>query len=109
MANNLGSMPIQVDTDLASFSNSQTLQAKPFGIRMWKIALYTVGVSIAGTVTITEPNSGIPLLAPMVVPAGSAAGTLLFYDNPTQLLQWRDFNVTGLTATGTKLLIWYRV
>jgi len=109
MANNYNSMPISLDTDIASFGAAQTLQSKPFGIRVWKIGLYSVGTSTAGTVTVTEPNSGIALLGPMVVPASATAGTFLYYDNPTQLLQWRDFAVTGLTATGTRLLIWYRV
>jgi hypothetical protein len=85
------------------------MQSKPFGIRVWKIALVAAAATTAGTVTITEPNSGIPLTAPMLVPAGSATDTVLFYDNPTQLLQWRDFKVTGVTATGTRLFIWYRV
>jgi hypothetical protein len=110
MANNFNSMPISLDTDVANFGAAQTLQARPFGLRVWKIELYSVGASTAGTVTVTEPNSGIQLLGPMAVAAGATAGSLLFYDNPTQLLQWpANFAVTGLTATGTRLLIWYRV
>lgn len=110
MANSLGTMPLTVDTDLASFGAAQTLQHTPFGIRVWKLALVvSAATSSAGTVQVSEPNSGIPLLAPMVVPAASTIGTVLFFDNPTQLLQWRDFSVSGLTATGTRLMIWYRV
>lgn len=107
MSNQPNAMPIALDAD-ATFSAIQTLQAKPFGIRVWKIALYVVSTSVSGTVTITDPNDNTILLAPMVVPASGAAGTLYFYDNPTQLLQWRDFKVVGLTATATRLLIWYR-
>lgn len=110
MANSLNSAPITVDTDLVSFGAGQTLQHTSFGLRVWKIALsVSAATSSAGTVQITEPISGIPLLAPMVVPAASPIGTVLYYDNPTQLLQWRDFAVTGLTATGTRLFVWYRV
>jgi len=110
MANSLNSLPITVDQDLASFGAAQTLQTAPFGLRVWKIALsVSAATSSAGTVQVTEPNSGIPLLAPMLVPAASPIGTVLYYDNPTQLLQWRDFAVTGLTDTGTKLFVWYRV
>lgn len=109
MANSLGSMPLTVDTDIASFGAAQTLQNTPFGIRVWKMALVATTTTSAGTVTVTEPNSGIPLLAPMVVGPGATVGTTLYYDNPTQLLQWRDFAVTGLTATGTRLFVWYRV
>jgi hypothetical protein len=109
MANSLNSMPITVDTDLASFGAAQTLQNKPFGLRVWKIALVATTSTTAGTVTITEPNSNISLVAPMAVPAATSADTILYYDNPTQLLQWRDFKVTGVTATGTRLFVWYRV
>lgn len=109
MANSLNSLPISVDQDLASFGAAQTLQSTPFGIRVWKLALVvSATTSSAGTVQVSEPNSGIPLLAPMVVPAASPTGTVLFFDNPTQLLQFRDFAVTGLTATGTRLFLWYR-
>jgi len=109
MANSANSAPATFDTD-AQWSTSQTLQNTPFGIRVWKMGLIVAAAtSSAGTVTVTEPNSGIPLLAPMAVPAGSTIGTTLYYDNPTQLLQWRDFTMTGLTATGTRLFIWYRV
>lgn len=109
MANSLNSMPITIDTDLASFGAAQTLQNTPFGIRVWKIALYAVDASVAGTVTVTSPSGDVELLAPMVVPAASSAGTVLYYDNPTQLLTWKDFKVTGVTATKTRLMVWYRV
>lgn len=109
MANSNNSMPILLDTDTNSWGKAQTLQATPFGLRVWKIALFVNTTSIAGTVNIVDPNDNTVLLAPMVVPAAGAAGTLYFYDNPIQLLQWRDFKVTGLTATSTKLMIWYRV
>lgn len=109
MANSLNTMPITVDTDLASFGAAQTLQAKPFGLRVWKIALVATTATTAGTVTITDPTSNTPLVAPMLVTAAQTADTILYYDNPTQLLQWRDFKVTGVTATGTRLFIWYRL
>jgi hypothetical protein len=109
MANNYNSLPITLDTDTNSWFSGQTLQKERFGLRVWKIALYANASTTAGTVTVTEPNSGIPLIAPMAVPAASVAGTVLYYDNPTQLLQWRDFKATGLTATGTTLMVWYRV
>lgn len=110
MANQLGNMPLTVDTDLVSFGASQTLQTKPFGIRPTKIALVVASAtSSAGTVTVTLPIGGASLLAPMVVPAGSVVGTILFADNPTYGLDWVDFAVTGVTATGTRLMVWYRV
>jgi len=109
MANSPNTQPITIDTDTTSWFSLQTLQTQRFGLRVWKIALVATASTTAGTVTVTEPNSGIALLAPMVVPSASAVGTVLFTDNPTQLLQWRDFAVTGATATGTRLFVWYRV
>lgn len=108
MANNLNSMPISVDTDLASFGAAQTLQATPFGLRVWKIALYAGASAAAGTVTITQPGTGISLYPPIVVPATPAQGTIILNDNIQQLLTWADFAVTGLTATKTVLMVWYR-
>lgn len=109
MANNLGVMPLSIDTDLANFGTSQTLQATPFGLRVWKFALVANATTVAGTVTVTDPASGVPLIPPMVVSAGATAGTTLYYDNPTQLLTWKNFAVTGTTATSTRLFVWYRV
>lgn len=108
MANSLNTIPITVDTDLASFGAGQTLQSTPFGLRVWKIALVATTSTTAGTVTVTDPISNIPLIAPMLVTAAQATDTILYYDNPTQLLQWKDFKVTGVTATGTRLFVWYR-
>jgi hypothetical protein len=99
-------MPIRMDTD-ATWSQIQTLQAKPFGLRVWKVMLVGGASPSTGPVTITEPNSGITLLQ-IQVPATPTAGQTIYNDNPTQLLQWRDFAVTGLTATGTVLYVWYR-
>lgn len=108
MANLPNNMPATFDTD-ATWSSIQTLQARPFGIRVTKFSLVASAITTAGTVTVTDPNSGAILLGPMLVPAGIAAGTILFYDNPTTALTWPNFTMNGLTATGTRLLIWYRV
>jgi hypothetical protein len=110
MANTLGNMPLTVDTDITSFGAAQTLQSLPFAIRPYKIALVVASAtSSAGTVTVTLPIGGASLLAPMVVPAGSAVGTILFADNIDNTIYWQDFAVTGVTATGTRLFVWYRV
>jgi hypothetical protein len=58
MPNNLASNPLTVTTDLASFGAAQTLQAKPFGIRVWKIALVAAATTTPGTVMITNPVDG---------------------------------------------------
>jgi hypothetical protein len=109
MANSYNTIPIRLDTDTASWFSGQTLQAQRFGLRVWKVMLVGGGAApTAGSVTITEPNSGITLLS-INVPTGSTANQNIYNDNPTQLLQWRDFACNGLTATGTVLYVWYRV
>lgn len=108
MANFPNNMPISLDTDIASWGAAQTLQARAPGIRVYKLALQAVGTTVAGAVTITNPIDGSILLPTMVVAAGSVANTMLYYDNITDLLTWKDFSTTGLTATNTRLFIWYR-
>lgn len=109
MANVYNSMPIALDTDVASFFAAQTLQKQIFGLRVYKISLVAAAGTTAGNVTITEPNSGIALYEPIAVAASLTAGATVVTDNPTYPLQWRDFAVTGLTGTGTRLYIWYRL
>lgn len=82
------------------------------GIRVLKLVLAVAhgGASSAGTVTITAPSDSAVLYPTMAVPASQAADTILFTDEPpsaSSTLTWRDFAVTGVTATGTKLYIYY--
>lgn len=111
MANSYNSLPIVLDTDFTSFKSHQTLQTPGFGIRVYKLALVVLhgGASSAGVVTITDPNDSTVLYPTMPVSVSTPADTIIFTDNIDTQLQWRDFSVTGLTATGTKLLVWYRV
>ena len=112
MANSLNSLPVLVDTDLASWRESQTLSLNTYatGLRIVKIELVVAAAtSSAGTVTIADPIDGTVLYGPMSVDAAVPVGTILFTDNlDTQALMWRNFNVAGVTATGTRLYIWYR-
>jgi|SRR6185437_6723751 len=112
MPNSYNTMPIVLTADITSFRAAQTLQTQAFGLRVYKLALAvgSGGASSAGTVTITAPSDSIALYPPLPVSASAPAKTILFTDNlDDQELQWRDFAVTGLTATGTALYIWYRV
>lgn len=108
MANKLSQKPIIIDTDIASY---RTAAGAAQGVRVYKLTL-TVGsgaASTAGTVSITAPSDSITLYPPLAVPAGQAANTILFNDDPNKAdgaLTWRDFAVTGLTATGTVLYLW---
>jgi hypothetical protein len=112
MSNVYNSLPILIDTDVSTgWRANQTLSHNTYatGLRITKIALAVGTTSSAGTVTITDPIDGTILYGPMTVDASVAVGSILFTDNlDTQSLMWRDFNVTGVTATGTRLYIWYR-
>lgn len=108
MANSLGTMPIRIDTDLVSFSATQTLKAGGMSVRPYKITLTANATSIAGSVTITRPTDGGALYPPLVVTAGAAAGTAMYVDAIDNLLTWADFSVTGVSATSSVLWLWYR-
>ena len=116
MSNSLTNLPIIVDTDITTWRSSAAVVAAGYktGIRVSKLALAVAagGVSVAGTVTITAPSDSATLYPPLAVPAGQAAYTILFSDEPTDAkgaLTWRDFAVTGVTATGTRLFLWFDV
>lgn len=115
MANALNSLPMVIDTDITTWRNDAVIVAAGYktGIRVKKLVL-AVGAapSSAGTVTITAPSDGATLYAPLPVAASVAARSLLNTDEPTDALgtlTWRDFAVTGLTATGTVLYLWWGV
>jgi len=112
MANLYNQMPIQLDTDIASYRAAQTLVAPtsnvPTNVNVWKLVLQVNATSVAGTVTITKPSDGTNLFPPMPVAAGATAGSILYLDEPNSLMNWADFAVTGLTATSTRLWLWYR-
>jgi hypothetical protein len=104
-----------LDGDITTWRKAATVVSAGYttGIRVQKLLLI-VGASAAslGTVAITAPSDSAPLYPILSVAASTAANTELFLDSPTDTtgaLTWRDFAVTGLTATGTKLWIWWTV
>ena len=111
MANSLNSLPMIIDTDITSYrlTTGERLQ----GIRVSKLVLVVdaTGASTTGTVTITAPSDGSLLYPPLLVPAASPAYTVLYLDNPdpNAPINWRDFAVTGVTATGTRLFLYWTV
>ena len=114
MSNSLVSLPIIIDTDITSWRGAAAVKAAGYltGIRVNKLVLAvgTGGASSAGSVTITAPSDSSTLYPPLLVAASTAASTILFIDNPTDpksSLIWRDFAVTGVTATGTRLFLWF--
>lgn len=109
MANSLSTLPLVIDTDITSF---RTAAGASQGIRVTKITL-AVGASAAstaGVVSITDPSDSSLLCYPMLVPSSQPAYTVLYNENQdvSGVETWRDFAVTGLTATGTRLFIWYK-
>lgn len=118
MANSLNTSPIVIDTDITTFRNAAAVTStnctQGCGIRVSKLVLAVGpgGASTAGTVTITAPSDSSTLYPPLVVPSASPANTELIVDSEPAVMgrvNWRDFAVTGLTATGTRLFIWYSV
>ena len=113
--NSLVTKPITVDTDLTTYTGAAAVRALGGvqGVRVQKLSLVvgTGGSSSAGTVTITG-SDGIALYPPLAVAASIGARAVLFSDNPTapnSSLTWKDFAVTGVTATGTVLYLWTTV
>ena len=114
MANKLVNQPMVIDTDIASWYNSATVAAAGYntGIRVTKLVLAVdaTGTSSPGVVTITAPADSSILYPPIPVAASTAAYSILETDEPTDgTLVWRDFAVTGVTATGTRLFLYWKV
>ena len=111
MANWYNTQPIILDTDTATgWRALQTLTTNQFGIRVTKITLVANGTGgSAGVVSILDPLTSQVLYPPLYVAAAqAAAGIVLYFDDCVPALTWRDFMVSGLTATQSTLYIWYR-
>jgi hypothetical protein len=126
VANSYNSNPIILDTDISTgWRANQTLNtgnspatiqqpnpsARQWGIRPYKIILESAGVTSAGTVTIQDPIDSTVLWNAAVASAAGPSGTVIPNDRDDfegTMPLWRDFKVTGLTATVTKIYIWYR-
>jgi hypothetical protein len=115
MANSPVSNPIIIDTDITSYRQIAAVVAAGGGqgIRVSKLVLAVGSVAgAAGTVFITAPSDSATLYPPIAVGATPAAYTIILNDNitsPGDALTWRDFAVTGVTATGTRLFLWTKV
>lgn len=127
LANNYNSNPILINVDISTGwrsnqtlnvgnlpSNAQQLSGavpRQPGIRPYRIQVVSNGVTVAGLITVADPNDANTFFWQAAVPATAGpAGTIIIdevFDNtrPT----WRDFKVTGVTATVTQLQIWYRI
>lgn len=137
MANNFTQMPIFLDTDttLVGTTNWRGVLGGaqlnpgnlPFNIqqtsgpvsRQWGIRpvvlivtqAVAATITVAGDIVISDPQTtgGGGQLLKISVPATAASGVLTpiaitVFPQPL----WRDFIVTGLTATKTAIQLWYR-
>lgn len=115
MANSYNTNPIVIDTDVANFrtaattANSQAFNSSN-GPTVSKIILAVApgGASTGGSVSITRPADSAILYPPIVVTAAIVANTFVLNDNTTRnILNWNNFAVTGVTATGTRLFLYH--
>jgi len=81
---------------------------RQWGLQITKVMLESNGTVVAGNVVIADPNDSTVLLNIAPATGATTAGIVLYNENFFTALKWRDFRVTGLTATVTKLYIWYR-
>ncbi|MGH9444761.1 MAG: hypothetical protein ACRD3O_03420 [Terriglobia bacterium] len=106
MANTYNTNPIYLDTDTTEgWKSLQTLSTNPVGILPQKVVLIAAGTTAAGTVTVTDPTGSNVLLT---LPVTTDQAPIIL-DFESMNVAWRDFKVTGLTATVTALQIWYRI
>jgi len=116
MSNSLVTKPILISSDITTFRGASAVTSLGWtqGLRITKLVLAVGagGASSAGVVAITAPSDSAVLYPPIPVAASIAANSILYTDEPTNAkgdLTWRDFAVTGVTATGTVLYLWYVV
>ena len=108
MPNDYDSNPIYIDSDMPSgWRELQTLTTHPQGIHACKLNLLlpTPGTQAAGTILVSDPNDATVLFR-LDIPATGAFTREIDFDG--NFPAWRDFIVTGPTATKVALQIWYR-
>lgn len=110
MANIYNSNPLILDTDIASY---RTAASASFGIKPSKIVLIVGGgaTSSAGTVIVTRPSDSVQIYPPISVSASLPENYIVVADDlgSKALLNWNDFAVSGLTATGTRLFVFFNI
>jgi hypothetical protein len=121
MANVLSSNPAYFDTDttFAASTNWRGVNGGSSfvgnkGIRPAKIIVTALGATTAGLVTINEINStgggtGAAVFKVEIPTAAATASGVQEFDFTGASPGWHDFIVTGVTAAGVALEIYYRV
>lgn len=110
MANTLAQQPLFLDTDQTVAYKSEptvvALNAAPLGVQVENILLNCPGgTPSAGTITVTDGATAPITLFTFHVTATTLFPVSIAYTVP---LQWRNFKITGLTATATSIEIWTR-
>jgi len=124
MSNSFNTQPLWFDTDTSTASNTNwrgssgcTLAGiKKMGIRPTRILVLPAAAGSAvstGTILVTDPQTspsttGGLLSIPIVAPAASEPFEPFYIPLDQTSDLWRDFVITGLTATGAALQISYR-
>ena len=112
MANALTQQPLYLDTDqTVAYKSEPTVLAvnpHPLGFFVENIVVSVPGGGAAtpGTIIVTDGDaSGAIDLLKVDIGSTTVLPFSIAYTTP---LQWRNFKITGLTATGTSIQIWTR-
>jgi hypothetical protein len=112
MANALTQQPLFLDTDQSVAYKSEPAvlaqNPKPLGVFVENIVISVPGgtAPTPGSIVVTDGDaSGSINLLVLDISATTALPFSIAYTTP---LQWRNFKITGLTATGTSIQIWTR-
>lgn len=104
MANSYTTQPLYFDTDMTvGFREESGLLSGQEGVFVCNMLIIPNGTVAAGTINIVDPVSSAVLFKYPVATTLTPV-SISFYVP----LQWRDFKITGLTATVTAIQIWTR-
>jgi hypothetical protein len=124
MANSFNTQPLWFDTDTSTGANTNWRGSSgctlggigKMGIKPTRILVVpaTAGAAVvSGTILVADPQTspattGGLLSIPIVAPAATEPFVPFYIPLDQTSDLWRDFVITGLTATKVALQIWYR-
>jgi hypothetical protein len=120
VANQYNANPFYIDTDTTVVGNTNwkgtsggSKYTGGLGIRPYMIVTIPLGNTTQGLITVNMINStgggSGPVLFECAVPTGTTGTVGQAFHLDGDGVAWKDFIVTGCTATNTALLIYYRV
>lgn len=108
MANLLTQQPFFLDTDqTTSYWNTVGILKNGGSLFITKILITCPGGTVTGG-TITVSDGATTPINLLIIPVVSTVRLPLELNFNSAALTWRDFKITGLTATGCAVQIWYR-